>query len=170
MKIGLIARPEADRGLGIQSHGFFENIPVDRVCLINMPASHRHQQFTYAGVPVMRINYDVNRPCLDENVMREWMRGLDVVFSVETPYDWQFPHWARAEGVKTVIQGNPEFTRHGLLGYEHLASPDARWCQQFGSIARTRRSRRSCPVPRSAPSTRWPSCAVIPTSLTGRFA
>jgi glycosyltransferase involved in cell wall biosynthesis len=56
----------------------------------------------------------------DEMMMRAWLDGLDVVFMVETPYDWEMLAWAKQHGVRTVIQGNPEF-------YTDTQQPDAWW-------------------------------------------
>lgn len=126
MKIGLIARCEIARGLGIQSKNFFDHMPVERVLLVRMPRiDSAERPDWYPGCTEVR--YNDYEHTIDETVAREWMDGLDVVFSVETPYHWQLPRWGREMGVKTVIQGNPEFVRHNLAGYEHLAAPDAWW-------------------------------------------
>lgn len=126
MKIGLIARCEYARGLSLQSKNFYDNVPVDRVLLIRMPrvdCAERPDWYPNAT----HIEYDARDWTLPERQVREWMDGLDVVFSVETPYDWQLPKWAREQGVKTVIQGNPEFVRHGMKGYEHFQHPTEWW-------------------------------------------
>lgn len=125
MKIGLIARAEYARGLAIQSKNFYDHMPVDRVLLVHMPnpdcalADGWYQNATV--VPSLPGH------TLDEQIVREWMDGLDVIFTVETPYDWSLPRWAREMGVKTVIQGNPEFVRHGQPAYSHFEHPDAWW-------------------------------------------
>lgn len=126
MKIGLIARCDARRGLAIQSHGFYENLPVDRVLLVRMPrpvCEEKPEWFPGAT----EVRYNDQTHTIDEEIAREWMRGLDVVFAVETPYHWQLPNWAREMGIKTVIQGNPEFYRHGTPGHENSAQPDCWW-------------------------------------------
>jgi hypothetical protein len=46
---------------------------------------------------------------LDEETVRDWWKGLDVVVTVETFYDWRLIEWAKADGVRTVVHGNPEF-------------------------------------------------------------
>jgi len=125
MKIGLIARAEYARGLAIQSKNFYDHMPVDRVLLVKMPNPDCEvREWWYQNAT---ITDSLPGHTLDEELVREWMRGLDVVFSVETPYDWSLPIWAREMGVKTVIQGNPEFVRHGQEGYEHFADPDQWW-------------------------------------------
>lgn len=62
---------------------------------------------------------------LNEPKVRDWMDGLDVVVSVETPYDWRLPAWARSMNVRTVIHGNPEFYKHHLE--PSRSQPDAWW-------------------------------------------
>ena len=73
------------------------------------------------------IDYDDQNHSLNENLVRQWLDGLDVVFTVETPYDWRLPRWAREMGVKTVIQGNPEFYRHNQEGYRWQEHPTQWW-------------------------------------------
>lgn len=51
---------------------------------------------------------------LPESVARDWLQGLDVVFSAETFYDWRLTRWAREAGVATVCQVNPEFYLHSI--------------------------------------------------------
>jgi len=125
VKIGLIARSEHARGLAIQSKGFYDNMPVDRVLLVKMPRPDcRLADDWYPGATVVN---SLPGHTLNETLVRDWLDGLDVVFSAETPYDWRLPGWARQMGVRTVIQGNPEFTRHGLAGYDDLEPPDEWW-------------------------------------------
>ena len=57
--------------------------------------------------------------------VRRWLKGLDVVFTVETPNDWRMPLWCREMGVKLIIQGNPEFVRH--TSDPSIPHPDAWW-------------------------------------------
>lgn len=125
-KIGLIARDETMRGLAIQSRNFFDHMPVDRTLVIKMPRPDCLSGYGwYPGASF--ANYDALHHTLDKDVVCDWMKGLDVVFTAETTYDWQLPNWARDLGVKTVIQGNPEFFRHDQEEWVHQAHPDAWW-------------------------------------------
>ncbi len=125
LKIGLIARCERARGLAIQSRNFYDHMPVDRVLLVRMPTPDCDERPDwYPGATQLP---SLPGHTLDRAAVEAWMEGLDVVFTVETPYDWSLPHWARRMGVKTIIQGNPEFVRHGQPEYEHHAHPDAWW-------------------------------------------
>lgn len=126
MKIGLIARCEEARGLAIQSKNFYDHMPVERVLLVRMPrADCIERPEWYPGS--WPIQYDGINHQLNENLVRQWLDGLDVVFTAETPYDWRLPHWAREMGVKTIIQGNPEFYRHNQPQWSWQAHPDEWW-------------------------------------------
>lgn len=126
MRIGLIARCEVARGLAIQSKNFYDNMPVERVLLVRMPRPDcREEPGWYPGA--WPIQYDSIDHTLNENLVRQFLDGLDVVFTAETVYDWRLPLWAMQAGVKTVIQGNPEFFRHDQPRFAHYHHPDAWW-------------------------------------------
>lgn len=126
MKLGLIARCEIARGISLQSHNFYTHMPVDRVLLVRMP---RPQTAENPGWYKNRteVAYDDRTHRLPEDVVRGWLDGLDAVFCVETPHDWRIPLWCKQAGVKLIVQGNPEFVRHGLPGFEDMAHPDRWW-------------------------------------------
>lgn len=125
MKIGLIARCETSRGIAIQSKGFYDHMPVDRTLLVRMPKPDCEERPDWYANRT-EVAYDAKNHQLDEVTVRGWLDGLDVVFTVETPNDWRMPTWCREAGVKLVIQGNPEFVRHGQPGFD-LPHPDAWW-------------------------------------------
>lgn len=126
MKIGLIARNEIARGIAIQSKNFYDNMPVDRVLLVRMERPDCGvDDLWYKNF--VSVDYNALNHTLDEAVVRKWLRGLDVVFTVETPNDWRIPEWCRQSGVKLVIQGNPEFFRHGQPEVGNRPHPDAWW-------------------------------------------
>lgn len=118
MRWGLIARSEVDRGLGIQTSNIYDNLKPDRTLCVLVPqsgyASHPER---YPDATFITLTDDG----LDEATVRDWWSGLDVVVSVETLYDWRLTEWAKADNVRTVVQGNPEF---------HIAAerqPDVWW-------------------------------------------
>lgn len=113
LKIGLIARNEKARGLAIQTHEFYEHMPVERVLQIVMPEGRNGEsdESWYPGA--MKVDYDGLVHALDRDAMINFLEGLDVVFTAETPYDWGLLEIAKQLNVKTVIQGNPEFYKHG---------------------------------------------------------
>lgn len=110
MRWGLIARSETDRGLGIQTQAMYENLQPDKTLLVLVPksgfASHP-ELYPDAEQVTLRIEHGLG--VLDEATVRDWWKDLDVVVTVETFYDWRLVEWAKADGVKTVVHGNPEF-------------------------------------------------------------
>lgn len=113
MRLGLIARSEVARGLAIQTHSFYENMPVDRVLEIVMPEGRNGESAADWYPGSMKVDYDATTHTLDRDAMINFLEGLDVVFTAETPYDWSMLDIARDLHVATVIQGNPEFYKHG---------------------------------------------------------
>jgi hypothetical protein len=109
MKIGLIARAE-NRGLGILTWEIARHLVPDRVLLIDMGPLAR-------GFPMHHDRYDLSRTTLalwrDGRVadlaVREWIDGLDVIYTAETFYDPRIVGWANLAGVKTVLHAMPEF-------------------------------------------------------------
>lgn len=110
VKLGILARAE-DRGLGIQTWEAVRHLDPERVLVVDVGA---HERFglhldRYPGATVVRL--DEKGWTLPEAETRAWLDGLDVVFTCETFYDARFARWARAAGVRTVVQANPEFIR-----------------------------------------------------------
>lgn len=126
LRIGVIARTEIARGLAIQTRNFVEHMPVERTLVIDMPTADCALDESWCPNPT-HITYDARHHTLDERIVRDWLRGLDVVFTVETPYDWRMPNWCREMDIPLVVQGNPEFVRHGQEGFEHLGDPIWWW-------------------------------------------
>ncbi len=126
MKLGLIARAETSRGAAIQCKNFYDNMPIERVLRVDMPRPDGPvDKGLYPGA--WPIDYNDQDHTLNENLVRQWLEGLDVVFSVETTYDWRLPRWAREMGVKTVVQGNPEFYRHDQDRHRWQEHPTQWW-------------------------------------------
>jgi hypothetical protein len=108
VKLGVIARTEA-RGLGNQSYEVCRNLDPERVLLIDPGPDKRFTQH-----PERYKKWDTTTALwrgvrLDERVVRPWLRGLDVVYSAETPYDARLPQWAAEVGCGVVVHANPEF-------------------------------------------------------------
>lgn len=109
MKLGIVARAE-DRGLGHLTYDFASNLDPDRVLVVEMGDLARgfppHLD-RYPGSTLVAFRDGQ----LDEGTCREFLRGLDVVYLAETPYDYRFFDWARDEGARTVLHVMPEFWR-----------------------------------------------------------
>lgn len=114
MKVGLIARAD-ERGIRYQCEEFHRHMRPDKtlVVFLNDPL-HPEDAGLYQGDNVFQVQAVGLRRhfSFDERTTRKFLEGLDVVFSVETVYDWNLITWARQMGVRTVIQGNPEFYTH----------------------------------------------------------
>lgn len=111
MKVGVIARAD-DRGLGNQTWEVARNLHPDRVLVVDVPSS-RQQGFEphfdrFPGATIVTDHSGV----LPEPTVREWLSGLDVVYTAESVYDVRLPEWADDQQVGVVIHGNPEFYRH----------------------------------------------------------
>jgi hypothetical protein len=108
MRLGVIARAEAGRGLAVQSHEVCTHLDPERVLLIDSGRDGRFTQHPerYQQWDVTTARWDGGR--LKERVVRDWLDGLDVVYSAETPYDLRLPQWAAEAGCGVVVQANPE--------------------------------------------------------------
>ena len=90
IRLGLIARSEVARGIALQSRNFYDHMPVDDVLLVRMPRPDcKEAPEWYPGAT--HAAYDPIRHQLDEELVTDWLEGLDVVFTVETPNDWRMP-------------------------------------------------------------------------------
>lgn len=121
MKIGLLARCD-NRGIAYQTHEFYKHMKPHRtlVMCLNDPAWPEDQS-RYDGKNVDFVNVPPDRS-IDEHKARKLLREIDVLFAVETLMDWRIAQWAGQMGVRTVVQGNPEFyVHHQRPG---LPSPD----------------------------------------------
>lgn len=109
MKVGLIARGE-DRGLGIQTWEAARHLAFDRVMLLDLSALQSQFPLHVERYPgALLVPFDGTG--LPEGVVRDWLAGLDAVFTCETAYDWRLPSWCAEAGARLVCQVNPEFMR-----------------------------------------------------------
>lgn len=126
MNLGLIARA-TERGLGIQTRENYRHLNPARTLVVTDVGGRTNQGHDEhrEWYPDATFLPSLEGHTLDETAVRDWIDGLDVVMSVETPYDWRLPNWARAMKSRTVIHGNPEFYKHHLE--PSRAHPDAWW-------------------------------------------
>lgn len=108
MKLGVIARCD-DRGLGNQTWEVCRHLNPERVLLVTDPRDRR-----FAQHPERFEQWDTTTALwengrLDRRAVRRWLRGLDVVYSAESPYDIRLGDWAADERVGLVLHANPEF-------------------------------------------------------------
>lgn len=128
MRLGIIARCDS-RGIAYQTLEACRGLNPSKVLVVRMNERRWPEdpsRFTPWDATVID-SHPVSRS-LDVTAADKFLDGLDAVFSVETLYDWDIANRCRQRGIKTVIQGNPEFYVHHLndlrLPGEQLAHPD----------------------------------------------
>lgn len=110
MRIGLLARAD-QRGLGILTAAFYRHMQPAKTLVIDMGTLARGfvSDFDqYPGETV--VTFDGHS--LPEMQVKGWLRGLDVLYSAETFYDWRIVRWAHDAGVATVCMSMAEFWKH----------------------------------------------------------
>lgn len=125
MLLGVIARVDG-RGLGNQTWEVARHLEPARILVVRAPGSEA-QGFVpdlgrFPGATVGTINE--HNWTLPEDEVRDWLSGLDVVYSAETLYDWRLADWARDANCSTVVHVNPEFYMHHR---KVLAEPTEWW-------------------------------------------
>lgn len=145
VKVGLIARSE-DRGLGNLTWEWAQHMHPDRVLVVVPNHAARQRLDRYPGATVLRWNHRGNGT-LDEQVVREWLDGLDIVYTAETFYDWRVCDWARDMNVRTVCHVMPEYFRHHGIGGRDLPVPDVWWTPTRWRFDQLARGTRVVPVP-----------------------
>lgn len=114
MKVGLVARAE-DRGLGIMCWEAYRHLQPDRTLVVDMGvlaggfAPHLDRYPDALVVPFID-------GVLPEPEVRDWIKGLDVVLTCETAYDWRLGKWCTDAGARLVCHAMPEFFRPELVG------------------------------------------------------
>lgn len=112
--LGILARAD-DKGLAVQSWEFSRHLRPDRVAVVDCGSPLHLERFP--GATLWRLDSPPSR-----SEMRRFLRGLDVLWTAETPYFLELLELARAEGVRTFVHGNYEFLR--WLRAPRLPRPD----------------------------------------------
>lgn len=153
MKVGLFVRAD-DRGLGNQTWEVYRHLPHERVLVVRDPGSE-NQGFQphldrFPGATI--ANYDPDTETFPEHQVREWLSGLDVVYTAETFYDWHVADWCRDQKVASVVHCNPEFFIH-----QHIPSmprPSTWWNPTPWRLGHLDKGARVVPMP--VPIDRFP--------------
>lgn len=108
MKLGLIARSE-NRGLGILTKSFYDAMHPAKTLHISPVPTIARGFVQHAGwyPDATVVPWDGGH--LNDDLLAEWIGGLDVIYSAETWYDPRIPDIARGLGVATVQHVMPEF-------------------------------------------------------------
>lgn len=134
MRIGLIARSD-NTGLGIQSKEFFDHIPDCKALVIDMTEMSTspiitHHPERFPGQRVYRLPKGFKLVGgIPSRVIHEFLDGLDVVFAMETAYDYNIFHEAKKRGIKTILQLNYEFLDYpnGVITPPDLFAAPSMW-------------------------------------------
>lgn len=113
MRVGIIVRAN-DKGLGTQTYNAWRNYGFTKALLV-LDHKRNAPEFPdrYPGVP--QVSFDANeRRLVEWDVVEKFLDGLDALFSVETLYDARLAKTCAERGIRTVVQGNPEFYKRAL--------------------------------------------------------
>lgn len=106
-KVGILARCETG-GLGIQSKEFYDHIPckalIVDVSRVNQTMRQNHEW--YPGAPVVYYTKNNRFPV---DVVKNFLKDLEVLVCFETSYDPTIYALCRLMGIKTILQLNYEF-------------------------------------------------------------
>ena len=107
MKIGLLGARLDNGGLGIQTHEWYKHVRPNSVFAVRCGTLPQYGDRYYGDAfSVCTVN---DGHFIPDAVLREWMRGLDVVVAFETPYNPNAFNIARELGVKSVLVVNWEY-------------------------------------------------------------
>jgi glycosyltransferase involved in cell wall biosynthesis len=129
MRIGLIARCD-HTGLGIQSKEFFDHIPCKAFVIdfSEMVSSGSFKKILnpnldwYPNQTYFKWGKEHNlRGDIPTHIIEEFIKDIDVLFAMETPYDFNIFDMCRQRRIKTVLQLNYEFLD---FPSRHLPAPD----------------------------------------------
>lgn len=106
MRLGLWGARADNGGLGAQTWEYFKHLDFAKVAVIDISEHNGYKQFPerYPGDHVTFIKGFPKQHQIDI-----WLEDLDVVFMVESPYNYYIIDAARQRGIKTAIQYNFEF-------------------------------------------------------------
>lgn len=103
IKIGLVARAD-NSGLGTLSYDLYRHLPIHKVLIASSQYPQYFERFDEAHRIISARGIPSKEECL------EFIEDLDVLFCVETPYNWNIIEYARKKGVKTVLMVMYEWT------------------------------------------------------------
>ena len=100
-KIGLIARAD-NSGLGRLSWDFYKHLPISKVLVVSnnvyqiFPERFPEAKICKSGIP-------------DLEEIDEFLKDIDIVLTLETPYNWNLFSEAKKRGIKTILIPNYEW-------------------------------------------------------------
>lgn len=114
-RAGLVARAD-NGGLGVQTFDWYRHMNPDKVLVVDVEHLTGYKNY-FERYPkaVVAKGFEISEAAIDT-----FLEGLDVVFTVECPYNHYLYQKAREMGVKTVCQYNWEWLAQ-------LAEPNLPW-------------------------------------------
>lgn len=122
-RLGLIARAD-NTGLGNQSAEFHRHMHPDKTLVVDLagqsasgkdlsiyPERFPGETTVHPGVPTRKA-------------LSAFLDGLDAVFTMETPYNYELYSLARKKGIRTILQGNWELLDYLQPGPHQKHLPD----------------------------------------------
>lgn len=121
MKLGLICRAD-NTGLGVQTHDLYKFLQPHRTYVIDLTKVNAEMGKTTAlfkdRYPDAKFIDGFPNPSDVENMLTD----IDVLFTVEIPYNYDLFALAKLRGVKTILHYNYEFLDY--LEQPNLPAPD----------------------------------------------
>ena len=131
MNVGLWGARADNSGLGVQSWEFYRHMQPAKTMAVDI------SNMTGKENDWSRYNPDDTMRVLGFPKTRDieaFLEGVDVLFSLETPYNYDVYDMARAKGIKTVLQYNFEFLDY--LKKPNLPRPDELWAPSDWELPR----------------------------------
>jgi glycosyltransferase involved in cell wall biosynthesis len=173
-RLGLIARAD-NSGLGTQTWEFHRHLKPDKTLVIDLSSiadsgDHCNKNVFLERFPGAMVHRGT---CPSPDEIESFLDELDVVFTAETFYTYDFLHRANNRGIKTILQYNYEFLAH--LNSRDLPSPTVFAAPSLWNYFDTRLPQKiHLPVPiatdRFAPNPTPPETAKVFLHPVGRPA
>jgi hypothetical protein len=104
MRIGLIGRCD-NGGLGIQTKYFLKHVKLEKLMCVLYGYPNYPEQFPQAVIV---------KQCPTNRQLDKFVKDIDVLLCIETPYNWHAFEIAKKRGIKTALFINYEFLKNPL--------------------------------------------------------
>jgi Glycosyl transferases group 1 len=112
VRLGLIVRCDR-RGIAVQTAELHRHLrPAKTLCVLMGPdlTPYEERPGDFPGATTATYNGITGK--LDDDALDWLLTDVDVVLTVETPYDWRVYEWGRERAIATVVHANPELYLH----------------------------------------------------------
>lgn len=109
-RIGLIARCDRS-GLGFQTKELSKLLEPTKILLVDSTTFNGREQFyEWYDPDITTVSYGL----IPDNLLREWLKDIDIILTCEVPYNSHLYKMCRKRGIKTILQPNAELNPHIL--------------------------------------------------------